>query len=207
MGYFEDKLAEKRAEAKEAQEKAQKEKELASAAKDAARNYASPARREEAVRRYQELRSPSVPAARPAAAQSPAPPAEKAATVALPFFCSVTSNGIAISGGYYMEGAAGSPIPISGISGAGDYAYLVITQDSDGDVTNVELDVSGEKDSTELGGSSPNQYVSKSNVLLGTRSSGTTPVVTPIRTGNFILTTWAINGYAAKWAETIGSTI
>lgn len=68
---FEDRLARDRAQRKSASDKAQSDKAMARAKADADRKYTNPVRREEAVRRFEKLRSPSQPETKSSAPDAP----------------------------------------------------------------------------------------------------------------------------------------
>lgn len=120
-----------------------------------------------------------------------------------------------ILGGWVQVGPAGEYKEIEEKKSSGTYVYLCIKQDVNGAVADMDTDITIEFTDTEKAATNLDataEFVEWSNVLLaevGTEviDGVTTNVVRQRRTGNFILTTWAIDGYAALWPDTTGGNI
>lgn len=133
----------------------------------------------------------------------------EATTFDLPFQCSWNKSAgtISILGGTYQVG----PSTINDVAPteatAGDMAYLCIQQDADNAVvavTPVVTSVSKDPTNLDIGGT----FVEWSNVLLAeVVGTGDDAYLAQRRHGNFILTQWGIDGFVARWAETLVGSI
>lgn len=121
------------------------------------------------------------------------------------------SNEISVLGGAYQVGAAGDWVVIPPTAAAvGDYAYLVVEQDENRDVTSVSVIISP----TVLvpvvidEAVPPDPETATSNILLGEVVSvgeGEEAVAEMLqrRHGNITLSLWQIGGDVVRWAETV----
>lgn len=129
-------------------------------------------------------------------------------TISLPFQCAwnKAEGKISILGGTYQTGVDGAFVDVDPLEATtGTHAYLCVKQNSDGDVldANTILEVVSEaKDPTNL--DAGNDFTEWSNILLGeVIGTGDSAYFSQRRHGNFTLTLWDINGYVARWPETV----
>lgn len=122
-------------------------------------------------------------------------------SITLPFGASYNAETgeMTISGGWYQDGVSGTWTELASITSAGSFAYLCIQQDESNAIVEVKIETSSTaKDATNL--DTGGEWVEWSNVLLAEVVDG---VTRQRRHGNFTITTWVINGYPARWTETV----
>lgn len=142
---------------------------------------------------------------------NPSPPAKLAEKIDIPFDVSSSigeseENLLSVLGGAWQEGATGAWTTIGATAAtAGEFAYLVIEQDSDRAITSVSISIEATAlDPVVVSGGG----TATSNVLLAEMLTvGDETKVVQRRHGNFTIGLWQIDGDVVRWPETLVGTI
>lgn len=132
----------------------------------------------------------------------------RSSSMLLPFSASwnKADGKIAVSGGTYQDGAGGAFHNVAEKTlTTGTKAYLCVKQTGDVNIDHENVSIvvtSTEKDPTNLDETST--FVEWSNILIAeVVGTGDSARLVQRMHGNIMLTHWAINGYAARWFETV----